>query len=270
MPDLSDQVIVITGSSRGLGQATAVEFQRAGARVVLSSRQLESVQVAVAALPHPEAAFGLACDVRDLAQVRALADAAVSRFGRVDVWVNNAGVSPGWGKLAEIDPGRWREAFDTNFIGTYNGCRAALEKMLPVQQGQVINILGVGADRPAPNQTAYGTAKAAVARLTETLSIEYANRGIAFKAVMPGMIWTEMLTRAEGVESHLRSRMEWAMRVFGNPPQVPARFVVQIAGRSGENGKTFKLLSPRVYVPRMIGEMFGSGRRNPRPWESRS
>jgi hypothetical protein len=82
------------------------------------------------------------------------------------------------------------------------------------------------------------------------------------------MIWTEMLTRAEGVEGQMRSRMEWAMRVFGNPPEVPARFVVEIARRGDANGKTFRLLSPRVYVPRMIREMFGASKSNPRPWEA--
>ncbi len=86
---------------------------------------------------------------------------------------------------------------------------------------------------------------------------------------MPGMIWTEMLTGAEGVdEPRLRTRFEWAMRVFGNPPEVPARFVVQIAERGSENGKMYRLMTPRVFVPRMIGEMLGAGKRNPRPWEN--
>src|SRR5512142_320974 len=131
MSDFADQVVVITGSSRGYGKAMAVEFQQAGARLVLSSRHADAVQAAVASLPRPADAFGIECDVRDLAQVRALADAAVQKFGPVDIWINNAGQSPGWGKLHTIDPERWREAFDTNIIGAYNGCRAALEKMLP-------------------------------------------------------------------------------------------------------------------------------------------
>ena len=266
---LLDKVVVITGSSRGFGRAMAIEFQRAGARVVLSSRDAEAVRRAVSALPNPANALGMACDVRDLAQVRALADAATSQFGQIDVWINNAGISPGWGKMTDIDPARWRAAFETNFFGAYHGCRAALEKMLPRKTGQIINVLGAGADRAAPNQSAYGTSKTAMARLTETLAKEYADSGVIIEAVMPGMIWTDLLTGAEGVdEPRLRARFEWAMRVFGNLAEVPARYVVQMVERGGANGKVFRVLSPRVFVPRMIGEMLGAGKRNPRPWEN--
>ncbi len=268
MTQLDGQVVVITGSSRGFGKAMATEFQRAGARVVLSSRDGDAVQRAVEALPNPANALGKACDVRDLSAVRALADAAVSQFGQIDIWINNAGISPGWGKLADLDPARWRASFETNFLGAYHGCRVALEKMLPRQRGQIVNVLGAGADKAAPNQSAYGTSKTAIARLTETLAKEYADSGVTIDAVMPGMIWTEMLTGAEGVDDpRLRARFEWAMRVFGNPAEVPARYVVQMAERGGGNGKVFHVLSPRVFVPRMIGEMFGAGKRNPRPWE---
>ncbi len=267
MESLNDRVVVITGSSRGFGRAMANEFQRAGARVALSSRHAADVDAAVRLLPRPADALGLVCDVRDLGQVRALADATHRRYGRIDIWINNAGVAAPWAPFLEIDPEAWRAALDTNLIGTYHGCRAALEKMQPAHRGQIFNILGVGADRPAPNQSAYGTSKAAVAMLTRTLAQEYAQSGVTVNAIQPGMIWTDMLTRAEGVEqATLRSRMEWAMRVFGNPPEVPARFVVRVAAKGGSNGKLFRVLTPRVFLPRMVGEMLGAGKRNPRPW----
>ena len=106
MAKLQNEVVVITGSSRGFGKAMAIEFQRAGARVVVSSRDADAVQRAVSALHDPANALGTVCDVRDLEQVRALADAAVNQFGEIDVWINNAGISPGWGKLTQIDPAR--------------------------------------------------------------------------------------------------------------------------------------------------------------------
>ncbi len=268
MSSLANQVVVITGSSRGFGRAMAAEFQRARARVVISSRDAEAIQRAVAALTNPAAAFGKACDVRELDQVCALAEESMNRFGQIDIWVNNAGSSAGWGKMLDIDPGRWRDSFDTNVIGTYNGCRAALEKMLPVRHGRIINILGMGWDQPAPNQSPYGTSKAAIAMLTRTLALEYAESGVIFNTVQPGMMWTELLTRAEGVSNPtLRTRMEWAMRVFGNPPQVPARRVVYMAEHGMENGKTLRVVTPRMFVPRMVKEMLGGSKRNPRPWE---
>jgi NAD(P)-dependent dehydrogenase (short-subunit alcohol dehydrogenase family) len=206
--------------------------------------------------------------VRDLAQVRALVGAVEKKFGRMDVWINNAGIAHPYQKMLDVDDARWRESFETNFLGTYHGARAALEVMLPRKRGRIINILGFGADRPVPNQSGYGASKAAVFRLTQTLAREYADSGVSICAVQPGMIWTGMLTDAEGVDPNVQARFEWAMRVFGNAPSLPAEFVADIATRVDVNGKMFRLMTPRRFVPRMIREMLGAGRRNPHPWEN--
>jgi NAD(P)-dependent dehydrogenase (short-subunit alcohol dehydrogenase family) len=197
----NNQVAIITGSSRGFGYAMAVEFARAGARVVVSSRDADAVKRAVDSLPNPVNALGVVCDVRDLAQVYALADAAVQKFGQIDIWINNAGLSHPYTKMVEVKPEHWHTSFDTNFYGTYHGCRVALEKMLPRGRGHIINVLGMGADRPAPNQSGYGASKAAVARLTQTLAQEYAGTGVSINAVLPGMMWTDMLFNAEVMEN---------------------------------------------------------------------
>lgn len=268
MNPLVDQVIVITGSSRGFGYAMASEFLRSGARTVISSRDATAVEKALESLRRPDATFGVACDVRDYEQVRHLAEAAFQHFGRIDIWINNAGLAHPYVKLLMVEPTQWRACVETNFIGAYNGCLVALNELLPRGKGQILNILGFGVDQPSPNQSAYGAWKAALWQLTRTLAAEYADTGISINAVMPGMVWTEMLTRAEGVDDpRLRARMEWAMRIFGNPPEVPARFVLDLAARGGGSGKMFRLLTPRIVLPRMLGELLGRGRRNPRPWE---
>ncbi len=246
----------------------ATEFQRRGASVVISSRSPESIDAAVRSLPRPEKVLGVPCDVRDLEQVEDLARKAAARFGAIDIWINNAGLAHPYLKLLDIEPTRWQESFETNLYGASNGCRVALQNMLPRHKGQIVNILGMGADRPSPNQSGYGASKAAVWQLTRTLAQEYAGSGISIYAVQPGMSWTEMLTNAEGVdEPRLRARMEWAMRVFGNPPEVPARFVAERAASGDSNGKLLRVLTPRLFVPRMIGEMLGRTKANPRPWE---
>jgi NAD(P)-dependent dehydrogenase (short-subunit alcohol dehydrogenase family) len=261
------QTIVITGSSRGFGKSLALELQNAGARVVVSSRDADAVARAVDALPRPADALGIACDVREFEQVRALADAAIEKFGGIDVWINNAGLSHRYAKLLAVDHAAWRASFETNFFGAYHGCRVALDAMLPRHQGQIINILGAGAFKAAPNQSAYGTSKSALARLTETLAQEYADSGIAICAVQPGIIWTEMILAAQGVDDpKLRARFDWAKRVFGNPPEIPARFIANLIARESRNGKMYRVVTPRMFVPRMIGELFGVGKRNPQPW----
>ncbi len=201
MDSLHNQVVVITGSSRGFGLAMAQEFQRTGARVVISARDAAAVNAAVQSLPNPANALGVPCDVRELAQVQQLAEAAVQKFGQIDICVNNAGLAHPYTKLLEVEPERWRASLETNLIGTYNGCRTALDKMLPRQRGQIINILGMGADRPSPNQSAYGASKAAILQLTQTLAQEYAGLGVSINAVQPGMIWTDMLLNVEGVDN---------------------------------------------------------------------
>ncbi|MBI5650823.1 MAG: SDR family NAD(P)-dependent oxidoreductase [Chloroflexi bacterium] len=270
MENCSAQTIVITGSSRGFGKSLALELQIAGARVVISSREADAVKRAVGELPRPADALGVACDVRDFDQMRALADAALQKFGGIDVWINNAGVAHRYEKMLAVDHAAWRASFETNFFGAYHGCRVALDAILPRQRGQIINILGAGAFKAAPNQSAYGASKSALARLTETLAQEYADNGIAICAIQPGIIWTEMILDAQGVDDpKLRARFDWAKRVFGNPPEIPAWFIVELIARGSRNGKMYRVVTPRMFVPRMIGELFGAGKRHPQPWTQR-
>lgn len=268
MTTLQDQVVVITGSSRGYGRAVAFEFARAGARVVISSRNPDAVNRTLSEMPDPTRALGTACDVRAIDQLRKLADAAIAKFGRIDTWVNNAGIAHPYKKMLEVDLAAWRDSFETNFFGAAFGSRVAYEKMQPQKTGRIVNILGFGADRPAPNQSGYGTSKAAVLALTRTLALEYAESGVSICAVQPGMIWTEMLTNAEGLDAKLQARFEWAMRVFGNAPAAPARFLAHLSTHADVNGKMFRFVTPRMFVPRMLGEMLGAGKRNPHPWEN--
>ena len=133
---LQDQVIVVTGSSRGLGFAIAQAAAAAGAKVVISSRTADAVAAAVAALRAAGGeASGLVCDVGDLAQVEALAEFAVRVYGRFDVWINNAGYAPPFGPTMHIAPPAFMRAVQTNVIGTYHGSLVALRAFLPEPAG---------------------------------------------------------------------------------------------------------------------------------------
>ena len=177
---LQDNVIVITGSTRGFGLAAANACGREGARVVVSSRSQDAVDAAVQELRGKGVtADGIACDVSQLEQVEALAEFATRQFGRFDVWVNNAGWAAPYGPAMHISPATFLRTVDTNIVGTYHGSLVALRVFLPEARGKLINVLGRGSDgRDAPMQTAYAASKAWVRSFTANLAADYRDTGV--------------------------------------------------------------------------------------------
>ena len=169
---LEEQVIVITGASSGIGLATAETAARKGAKVVLAARSVQTLDSVV--LPRITAAGGQAiaveCDVADRAQVESVAQEAVARFGRIDTWVNNAGVAI-YGRLEEVSEADNRRLFDTNFWGVVNGSLAALPH-LRRQGGALINIGSEVSEAAVPILGMYVASKHAVKGFTDSLRIE--------------------------------------------------------------------------------------------------
>ncbi len=243
---LQEKVIVVTGSSRGLGLAIAQEVAAAGAKVVVSSRTADAVEAAVAGLQAAGCeASGIACDVSDLAQVEALAEFAVHTHGRFDVWINNAGYAPPFGPTAHVPPALFLRAVQTNVIGTYHGSIVALRAFLAEGRGKLINILGRGSDgRPAPMQNGYAATKAWEHSFTKALADEYREAGVGIYAINPGMMRTDFLTdltAVSGYEKRLNG-LPTIIRMWAVPPEVPARRVAWLAS-SATDGKTGLILN---------------------------
>ena len=192
---LDHKVAVITGSTRGIGKAIAHEFVRQGAKVVITSSSNANVQAAVAGFP-PGTAFGFVCDVASTADMEKLVAAAANRFGRIDCFINNAGISDPFRNITDSDPDVWGRVIDTNLKGTYNGCRAAINYFLRENiPGKIINMAGSGTDSGAntPWMSAYGSTKAAIARFTFAVAQEYKQAGISVMLLHPGLVRTNML-----------------------------------------------------------------------------
>jgi NAD(P)-dependent dehydrogenase (short-subunit alcohol dehydrogenase family) len=240
MAALAGKVVVITGGTRGLGLAMARTFAAGGAAVVVGSRQAEAVARTVAQLAREgRAAGGIACDVGDLAQVEALAAHAVERFGRFDVWVNNAGMSAPYGPAAHIPPERFVPAVQAIVLGTYHGSAVALRHILPRRSGKLINLLGAGATKPVPYQAAYAASKAWVRMFTLALAQEYRESGVGIFAFQPGLMRTELLTRPEviaGYEGRLKP-LGMVLRLLGREPQAAAAKAAWLAS-SATDGRT--------------------------------
>ncbi|MDB5348905.1 MAG: putative oxidoreductase [Planctomycetota bacterium] len=168
---LADQVIVITGASSGIGLATAETAAKKGAKVVLAARSGDALeQVAGRINAAGGEAFAVTCDVSDRAQVDRLAEAAVARFGRIDTWVNDAGLGM-WGRLDQSKEEDARRLFDVNFWGVVHGSMAALPH-LKKNGGALINLGSEVSDAYPPIQGMYAATKHAVKGYTDALRVE--------------------------------------------------------------------------------------------------
>jgi short-subunit dehydrogenase len=168
---LADQVIVITGASSGIGLATAEAAAKRGAKVVLAARSGDTLEEIVGRIMAAGGdALAVVCDVTDAAQVERLAAAAVARYGRIDTWVNNAGLGM-WGRLDETVEADARRMFDINFWGMVHGSLAALPH-LKKAGGALINIGSEVSDDYPPIQGMYAATKHAVKGYTDALRVE--------------------------------------------------------------------------------------------------
>ncbi|HUD11765.1 MAG TPA: SDR family oxidoreductase [Candidatus Saccharimonadia bacterium] len=172
MKDLTDQVVVITGASSGIGRATAIEFARAGAKVVLAARDAEALKEAASECEGVGAtAMAVVCDVIQEDQVERLASRAEEAYGRIDIWINNAGVAM-FAKFEDAPAEDFRRVIDTNFFGYVYGARSALKRFKAQTSGSLINVDSVEGIAPKPYNSAYAASKHAVRAFSSSLRME--------------------------------------------------------------------------------------------------
>jgi NAD(P)-dependent dehydrogenase (short-subunit alcohol dehydrogenase family) len=195
---LQNKRAIITGGSMGLGLAIAKAFVAQGASVMICARDsvaLESAQEELGAIPgHNRQTISThVCDVSDELQVDQLFTQALEAMGGLDILVNNAGVYGPKGTVEELDRSEWRRTIEVNLFGTLYACQKAIAIFKQQGSGKVINMSGGGATAPLPYISAYSASKAAVVRLTETLSEEVKQFGIDINAVAPGALNTRLM-----------------------------------------------------------------------------
>ena len=269
MDSLKDRIVVVTGSTRGLGYAIAAAMLEAGATVVLSGRSEAGLQRALASLRGAGPVEGLVCDVREERQVYALARQAAARHGRIDVWVNNAGYSASAGRMLDTPPGRAIDMFLANDMGTLYGAQAALHFMRPRHEGMLVNLYGAGAFlRPASPTGLYGASKAWAASFTRTLAEEIRGSGVRLLGFSPGMLLTDMLTAPAVVGEAGRDMMKsygFVLRMLASDPgQAAGRLVAAVARQRAEFAelRLFKPWTPLAGLLRIAWEnVTGTGRR---------
>jgi NAD(P)-dependent dehydrogenase (short-subunit alcohol dehydrogenase family) len=192
MFSLAGKVAVVTGGGRGIGKGISLALAQAGATVICTGRTAAPLE-ATAALIREQGGRALAL-VNDIAQpsaAQAIVDRALSEFGRLDIWVNNAGSAAreDVGPLIDLEEGQWDRVVDLNLKWTFFAAQAAARAM--AAGGAIINITSRSGSQPNPMTGQYGAAKAGVDNLTGTMSVEWGHLGIRVNAIAPGLVLTE-------------------------------------------------------------------------------
>jgi len=190
---LKGKVAVITGSARGIGQATALKFAREGAKVVVCDLTPELIEETVKMIRAEGGdAIGANVDVRDMQSIRRMVDQTLSTFGRIDVLVNNAGIVKD-AQLKNMTDEQFDLVIDINLKGVYNCTRAVVDTMLQQQSGVILSTSSVVGIYGNFGQTNYAATKGAVISMTKTWAKELGRKGIRANAVCPGFIGTTIL-----------------------------------------------------------------------------
>ena len=214
---LAGQVAVVTGGATGIGRAIVDALAAAGATVAIVARNLERAQAAASEVPG---AAAYAADVVDETQVNAAFEAIVKAHGRLDVLVNNSGVTRD-GLVLRMSDAQWDEVIDTNLKGVFHCCRAAARTLLKQKSGRIVNVSSVVGVMGNPGQANYVASKAGVIGLTKALAREFAPRGVTVNAIAPGFIRTAM---TDALTEQQSAGMLGAIPLgrFGDPSDVAA------------------------------------------------
>lgn len=227
--DMHEKVVLITGASRGIGQAAAFAFAEQGAKVVLAARSLEAIEGIAREIG--ETALAVQCDVASFDAVETAVARAVAVFGRLDVFISNAGVIEPMTPLAEADPEAFGRTIDINTKGVFHGMRAALPVMVKQGSGTIITVSSGAAYNAYPAWSAYCTSKAGALMLTKAAHGEYADRGIRALGLSPGTVATQMQRDIKASGLGPVAQLDWSDHI---PPEWPARALVWMCGTEAD------------------------------------
>jgi NAD(P)-dependent dehydrogenase (short-subunit alcohol dehydrogenase family) len=247
--------IVITGSASGIGYGLAQQFLARGCRVMLADLPGARLEAATAALGAPERADSQPCDVSRREQLQALWEASVARFGRVDVWINNAGVGPPVIRLDAVPPDWLDRALDVNIRGVMHGTQVALTGMLKQGGGAIYNTVGFGYDgRKQKDLTVYGTTKAAVRYFTESTAKELGDCPVGVSWLNPGFVLTPMTVEEnqrirERIGTANWQKIRWVMNAIADTPEAATPWLVE---RILGGQRPIDRLPPLVFLRRLL------------------
>lgn len=189
--DLSNQVAVVTGAATGIGEAIARRLAASGATVGIADVDAAGAEAVATSLGGNH--FALPVDITDAANVNAAVASVIERFGRLDIWVNNAGIGGKAAPIVQQTDEDWQRNIAINLTGVFNCCRAVIPHMRERKYGRIVNIASIAGKEGNPNMVPYSATKAGVIGMTKSLGKEYATEGICVNAVAPAVVRTKIL-----------------------------------------------------------------------------
>jgi 2-dehydro-3-deoxy-L-rhamnonate dehydrogenase (NAD+) len=200
--DLNGKIAVITGGARGIGFAVAKRLLASGARVSLWDNDPSALDAAVRSLDASDRVQTVAVDITQEAPVNTAADSTRTRFGGIDLLVNNAGIAGVSKKLWECTSAEWRAVMELDLFAVFLCCRAIVPLMLAKNAGRIVNVASIAGKEGNPNASHYSAAKAGVIGLTKSLGKELATTGIRVNCITPAVIETEILKQMSKEHVH--------------------------------------------------------------------
>jgi 3-oxoacyl-[acyl-carrier protein] reductase len=222
--DLQGKTAVVTGGSKGIGYAIADALAAAGCNVMISARHEDEVQRAARILSdqHPGTVAGMVCDVRKQEDVRQMMAAAVERFGRLDVLVNNAGVGK-FAPMGELTPDDWRQVIQTNLDGVFYCCHEAIPHLRKRDDSWIINIASLAGKNPFPGGAAYNASKFGLVGFSEALMLDVRQHGIRVNYIMPGSVSTHFNDHTPGEQDAWKIQPEDVAELVMTLVRFPSR-----------------------------------------------
>ena len=214
---LEGQVAIVTGASKGIGQAIALALSKEGAIVIVNGRNIESIQKVVEEIKALGGqALPVKANVSNSKEVNKLVETTLNKYQKIDILVNNAGVNELVPTL-ELTENQWNNIIDVNLKSQFLCSQAVAKQMMEQKRGKIVNMASIGAHVGTPGQAAYATSKAGIVQLTKVLAVEWGKYNINVNAVSPGMTMTAMM------EYLINERPDFIEGIKRIPLQRPAR-----------------------------------------------
>jgi short-subunit dehydrogenase len=255
---MTEKIIVITGSARGIGFALANEFLKTGNKVVITGKSIENLDKAAQKLiDYKDKTEFILCDVTDITSLENLGEKTLKKFGKIDIWINNAGINQPMIPVWEVDQTKIKDIVNTNILGVINGSKIAIELMLKQGYGFIYNMEGLGSSgEHRENTTLYGMTKCALRYFTRGLMEEIKDTNVKIGTLSPGIVITDFIL--EPMKNHKKT-MEQAKKVFNilaDRPETVASFLVPKMLKNNKNGAKFFYLTNRKAFYRFLTAPF--------------